>query len=242
MFLSKQIETDLGEYPGKSLKAINTTGSTLHEKDRAFIEKCFNAKIFDSYSCEGGANYYQCSSYNNYHPAEEYAISEFIADKYSLSDPEHPQRHITTDLHNYACPFIRYDTQDYVVLGAEETCSCGRKYKNIEKIKGRDTDILISPSGKFILMENILGYFEDSDKISKQILQVQVVQEQIDKIIFNMVVNDNYSNETQKEIYKYWHNFIGSDVDVIVKVVDEIKLTSGGKRRTVIRNPDIRIT
>jgi len=237
MFLSEQIESLHGKYLGKSLIAINTTGSTLHEKERNYIEKIFNVKIFDSYSCEGGAFYAQCSSHNNYHPAEEYAISEFIPDNYSSTDSENTRRHITTDLHNYACPFIRYDTQDYIVLGDDETCSCGRKYKNIIKIKGRDTDILITPSGKYILMENILGYFEDK----YQIQQIQVIQEQLDKFIFNVVVNEEYSEEIHNEISKYWQNFIGIESNVIIKKVSEINLTPTGKRRTVIRNPQIKL-
>lgn len=241
MFLSEQIAADFGQYSGKSLKAINSTGSTLHSNQRMLIEKCFNVKVFDSYSCEGGANFFQCPTHNNYHPSEEYAISEYIKDNYSLSDPEHPLRHITTDLHNYVNPFIRYDTQDYIVLGDNNDCTCGRKFKNIKKIRGRDTDILITPSGKCILMENILGYFEDGDKVSQHVTQVQVVQDEIDKIIFNIVVNKSFTAETLKEMIDYWQNFIGNDVNVVIKAVDKILLTPSGKRRTVIRNPNIKL-
>ncbi len=121
----------------KELRGINTTGSTLHPYMRNKIEKIFNVNIYDSYSCEGGANFTQCEFLKYYHPSEEYAISEFLDDDFTKNDEENSKRHITTDLTNYATPFIRYDTQDYVVLGSEEKCSCGREYANILKIKGK---------------------------------------------------------------------------------------------------------
>ncbi len=234
MFLAKQIANDTGKYMGKSLVAINTTGSTLFDQDRDFIQKVFGVPIFDSYSCEGSAYFAQCDL-QTYHPSHEYAISEFIADKYSIQDKEQPFRHITTDLHNYANPFIRYDTQDYVVLGEDCKCKCGRNMKNIKKIKGRDTDILVSPSGKYILMENIYGYFEDKP----QILQIQVIQDTASSMNMNLVVSEECSNIQIEQIESYWKNFIGNDVDFQINIVSDIPLTPSGKRRTIIRNSNI---
>ena len=54
-----------------------------------------------------------------------------------------------------------------------------------------------------------------------------------------MIVNNSFTPEVQHKISNYWKNYIGNDVNVIVEVVDEIKLTPTGKRRTVIRNPKI---
>lgn len=238
VFLSEQIVAQKGKYPSSNIKAVNTTGSTLHDKDRKYIETVFNVRVFDSYSCEGGAYYSQCPTLSNYHPAEEYAISEFIRDDFYSLDPEKPLRHITTDLHNYACPFIRYDTQDYIVLNDnDEHCNCGRNYINVKKIKGRDTDILITPSGKYVLMENVLGYFEDK----YQVVQVQVIQELTDKFIFNLIVNNDFNDKIFNEIHSYWQDFIGYESDIVINLVNEIKLTPTGKRRTVIRNPEIKL-
>lgn len=233
--LAKEIESIQGQYDGKSLKAINTTGSTLHHNTRAFIEQTFKTRIFDSYSCEGGAVYSQCAESGFYHPAEEYAISEFITDEFTHSAPDKPVRHITTDLHNYASPFIRYDTQDYLVLGPEKICSCGRHFINIDKIKGRDSDILITPSGKYLIVENFVAYFEWIPEVD----QIQVVQDKLDEIAINLIVNETFTPEVKLKIYNYWTNYVGSDVNVTIDVVDEIKLTPTGKRRTVIRNPEL---
>lgn len=242
LFLANQLLSQDLFYKGKSLKAINTTGSTLHLQDKRQIEKAFNVKIFDSYSCEGGAIFFQCPDCYNYHPAEEYAISEFIEDAYSTSHADRPLRHITTDLHNFASPFIRYDTQDYIVISNEKMCGCGKNFTTIKAIHGRDTDILVSPSGKYILMENILGYFEDNNDVSAHVKQVQVVQKNVQEFVFNLVVHDSFTANMQNRIYKYWQDFIGHDATVMIKTVDKISLTPTGKRRMIIRNPAIKIT
>jgi phenylacetate-CoA ligase len=236
-FLSKIINEDSQTYTNNNLIAINTTGSTLHDNIRADIENVFKVKIYDSYSCEGGAMFAQCPDLTNYHPAQEYAISEFIEDNFTNSNPEKPLRHITTDLHNYATPFIRYDTQDYVVLGNTEKCTCGRNLLNIKQIKGRDSDILITPSGKFLIVENFVAYFEWRYEVD----QIQIIQNKIDTIEMNLIVNSNFNNEVLNKIKTYWENYIGNDVKLTIQIVDEISLTPTGKRRTVIRNPEIEI-
>lgn len=234
-FLAKRIRDKNETYHGDNLIAINTTGSTLHDDVRKEIEDTFNVRIFDSYSCEGGAVFAQCPTCESYHPAEEYAISEFIADSITRSDPEKPYRHITTDLHNYASPFIRYDTQDYIVLGNKQACGCGRNYMNIKRIKGRDSDILRTPSGKLLIVENFVAYFEWIPEVD----QIQVIQDKPDEIVIKMIVNSSFTPDTKLKISNYWENYIGSDVNLIIEIVDSIKLTPTGKLRTVIRNSNI---
>jgi len=236
-FLSREIATISKTYRGNSLVAINTTGSTLQDTVRDEIEKVFGVKIYDSYSCEGGTIFAQCSCSKYYHPAEECAISEFIEDAVTLSDARRPRRHITTDLFNYASPFIRYDTQDYIVLGGENRCDCGRPFINIEQIRGRDSDIIRTPSGKLLIVENFVAYFEWITEVD----QIQVIQEEIDKVIIKLVVNVGFTKEIEKNIYTYWTNYIGNDVELIIELVEKLNLTPTGKLRTVIRNPKIRL-
>ena len=236
LFLSSFIKNYDGGI-GDSLLAINTTGSTLLNESRMKIENVFKTKIYDSYSCEGGAICAECKTSENYHFAEEYAISELIEDKYTLADSEHPLRHITTDLHNYVTPFIRYDSQDYVIPGDYKQCSCGSNFRNIKKIKGRDSDILITPGGKYLIVENFVAYFKWVESVD----QIQVVQKSLDEIVINLVVNNKYSKKVYQELLSYWKNYIGKEVNLSIEVVDEIKLTPSGKRRTLIRNPEISI-
>jgi phenylacetate-CoA ligase len=235
--LAQQTFEIRGAYQGKNIKAINTTGSTLNDDVRRQIENVFNVKIFDSYSCEGGAVFSECPTHSNYHPSEEYAITELIADNLTNLDKDKPLRHISTDLHNYASPFIRYDTQDYLVLDDQKGCDCGRNLLKVKKIKGRDSDVLKTPSGKLLIVENFVAYFE----WIKEVDQIQVVQEDINKIVIKMIVNKSFNNNVLQKIKNDWAEYIGDNVNVVIEIVDEIKLTPTGKRQTVIRNPKIPI-
>ncbi len=221
-----------------NLKAINTTASTLYPYMREKIQKVFNTKVYDSYSCEGGSVFSQCENLENYHPSEEYAISEFIEDSFSLSDPEKPKRHITTHLFNYANPFIRYDSQDYVVLGEEKKCGCGRNYINVSKIKGRDNAILLLPNGDYLLEVNFFPFFNDSVSVD----QFQVIQEKRDLIRMKLVVNSSFDDKALKETNNYWSDFFGSSVKFELEIGDNIELTPSGKHRFLIRNPEIKIS
>lgn len=237
LFLANLIKEQQCEFKKGSLLAINTTGSTLFDDTRETIESAFSVNIFDSYSCEAGANFTQCPLCGSYHPGEEYAISEFVADSYTEYDSDRALRHITTDLYNFASPFIRYDTQDYIVPYEDGQVQCSRPFKSIQKIKGRDGDILVTPSKKYFFTETFLAYFH----YVKQVNQVQIVQDRADHVSFNLVVNTLYDESVEQQLKEYWQNKFGDDITLSINVVDEIKLTPTGKRRTVIRNPDISI-
>jgi phenylacetate-CoA ligase len=91
----------------KGIKAINTTGNILTSEARRIIEERFNCPIFDSYSCEGGALFYEGPNRDNYLGSMEYAITEVLDNRLSEVNPGETGLHVTTDLHNFAMPLIR---------------------------------------------------------------------------------------------------------------------------------------
>lgn len=218
-----------------NLEGISTTASTLHKYMRDKIEKVFNVKIHDSCSCEGSAVFAQCENLEHYHPSEEYAISEFIEDEFSRNDADHAKRLITTELFNYALPFIRYDTQDYYVVDEEKTCSCGRSLLNISKIKGRDSDIFLLPSGKFLIEEDFFQFFDEMSAVN----QFQVYQEKQNLLHIRLVTNNKFNESIKNSMYKYWETYLGKDIEFTISIVDRIELTPSGKHRILIRNPEI---
>lgn len=210
--------------------AIATTGSTLHKAIREKIMKAFNCSVYDSYHCEGGANLSQCKT-GLYHSSMEYAITEIVD---SHGEKASKGRIVTTDLHNYATPFIRYDSQD-VAEKADLNCSCGYQLDAFSRIFGRDTDILITPKGKFLIYSPFAAWFEYEIFVK----QFQVIQEKIDLIIIKIVVEENTKRANIEKVRKYWGDYIGDGVEVFVEVVKDIPPAPSGKRRYLIRNKDI---
>ena len=215
--------------------AISTTGSVLSSPTRNLIEKQFDCKIFDSYRCEGGAYTSECETRSCYHSSMEYAITEIISNKHEVKKGK-KGRVITTDLNNYAVPFIRYDTQDYVTK-SKSKCSCGRNLLAIDSIDGRDGDILITPNGKILTLQEFGGYLQHFDSIE----QYQIIQDSINHIIIKLVTNNKFNKNEGKIIYNYWNNYIGSNVKLEIQIVDDISFTKSGKLRSTIRNKNIKL-
>ena len=205
--------------------AITTTGNTLYPETREEIEDAFGCKVFDSYSCEGNSNVFECSTHNAYHSTE-------VLDDFENPIKKGNGRLISTDLYNFAHPFIRYDTQDQVELDSTP-CSCGRKLLRYNRILGRSNDIITSSSGQKFIVHNFTGFFQTDHKRHKRAIQhFQVVKTKDQHVELNLVVNDAYDESVESFILEYWQDQLKCPVRV--NIVDEIPLTKSGKRRFII--------
>jgi phenylacetate-CoA ligase len=220
------------EHRGFSHKpiAITTTGNTLHPETRTEIETAFGCKIFDSYSCEGNSNVFECPSHTGYHSSEEYGISEII-DESGKPIVQGTGRLISTDLWDLAHPFIKYDTQDFVDIDSGP-CICGRQHLKILRILGRDNEVLEMKTGRKFIVHNFTGFFQtDIPEINRSIDQFQVVKKE-SKIIFRLVINRRFTETVSDYIKNYWEKEMQTYVEV--EIVENIPLTPGGKRRFII--------
>ena len=224
-YIEKHKTTDI------KLSSINTTGEILFPYMRKKIEEIFKCKIFDSYSGEGGALGFECDTHEKYHLASEYAFTEIIPN-YKFNMGKEKGEIVSTDFWNYATPLIRYNSKDVAVI-SKKGCNCNRVLPVIDRIEGRDVDILVTPSGKSLIVHYFTGYFEWVDSVS----QFQVIQTRADRVILKLVVNNNFNKIIKEKIYNDIRIYIGNDVDFSIEVVDEIPINpKNGKRRFVINN------
>ncbi len=210
---------------------INTTGNTLHDETREEIEKAFNCKIFDSYNCEGNPLVFECHTHKCYHSTEEYGLSEIVND--DGQEISNGIGHlISTDLWNFAHPFIRYKTQDLVEVSDKE-CECGRNLLRIDRIIGRDNDVLEVDSGRKFIVHNFTVFFSHTDitELNRSVEQFQVVKYS-EFILFRIVPNNRYSYAVSNFIRSHWEDEMGCKVKV--ETVGHIPLTKSGKRKFII--------
>lgn len=218
-----------------AIKAINTTGNILFPETRDVIEKVFICKIFDSYSCEGGPNVFECPSHENYHVSDEYGVLEIINDRGQNALPGEKGRVYVTDFHNFAFPFIRYDSMDIAIRG--DNCSCGRKLSTVKQIIGRDNDILVTRNGQYLVGQTFTTYF----KLVPWIDTFRVVQDTPTNINIEIVVNSNPEQYMLEDIRKYWLAYTDNSMEIEVAVVASIELLPSGKRKFLYRNPSIEL-
>lgn len=214
------------------LKSIITTSEPLYPHLREKIERMFHCKIFDSYGAEGAPIIFECPTHLCYHISPEIAITEYIPDP----DDSDRMRMIFTDLTNFATPFIRYDIGDYAKPG-QGVCQCGRSMTQVSALEGRDTDVLLTPSGKYITFYFFAGYFEH-----KQYLDFfQMRQTSYTDFVLYIVPNKHFSQDVIPEVKRDILDVMGQDVNLRIEIVDDIPLTSSGKRRFFVREKSINL-
>lgn len=213
-------------------QVLTTTGNVLRQKERETIEAAFGCKVFDAYASEGNSNVFECTTHECYHSSEEYGITEVVDDEGNRISSG-IGRVVTTDLWNYAHPFIRYDVQDRVEL-ADKPCSCGRAHLAIKRILGRDNELLIAPSGRRYTAHHFTVFFESTvtPELKDSIDQFQFIQHKDGSTTILLRVNEKYDNEVESYLKNYWMCEFGASVDI--KVVDRIPIMGNNKCRFII--------
>ena len=112
-----------------------------------------------------------------------------------------------------------------------EICSCGRGYKLLKEVVGRQQEMLETPEGKYIHGEFFTHIFWEIDGVK----EFQVVQEKIDTIVIKIVPEDDF-NEKQLDKIREIVRERSEGWTVEFKFVDAIKRTGAGKYKFIINN------
>lgn len=197
---------------------IMTTGSTLTKDYRDEIEKAFGCDIIDSYSCEGTPNTYETPLHDGYRVTDYFGIIEVI-DNNNKPVANGIGRVVSTNLWNFAHPFIRYDTQDLVEV----------KDGRIIRIMGRQCETLVEANGTLLTVHNFTHYFSDN---FPSVDGWQVVKQKDGNIRFRLVVNKLFSHDDEHNIINHWSSCTGKDISL--EIVDKLPLMSNNKHLSII--------
>jgi phenylacetate-CoA ligase len=213
-------------------KGIFTTAEVLFGPQREILEEVFACKVFDQYGMnDGGVSAYECEMHSGMHIDMLRSIME-VVDENGHKVKQGEEGHVlATSLHNFAFPFIRYDTKDLGVL-AVETCTCGRKTQLIHKIVGRVSDFIHTPEGRRIHGEFFTHIFWEIEWAK----QFQIIQKGKDRLVIKIVPNrrEDVDNEDLERMKSIISNRTGS-MELELEIVDVIKTTRAGKWRFIIR-------
>ena len=213
--------------------SIVTTAENLYTFQRNFIEDVIGCKIFDQYGAyDGGAGAFECEEHSGYHEAMERGIIEIVDEHDAPVPPGRPGRIISTDLHNYCMPFIRYDVGD-VAVAHGQTCPCGRGLSVIDSIEGRSSDYIQLSDGTRYSGESIIHLFNllyQQNRID--FAQYQVIQRHDDSVDVLLVKGNKPVASGINAIFETLSIHL-SGLKISVHVVDEIKVSKSGKFRFV---------
>ena len=156
-FLARYIEQN--NLPVSPVCAVFTTGEKLHSRYRRKLQKVFHAPVFDGYgAADGGLGAHECPLHEGLHVSEENCVVEITDDK-GKNLPDGQTGHvITTDLNNFAFPFIRYKVGDLAYF-KEDLCSCGRGSRVLGEVIGREGRAVYNKEGRpysSIVIDNMM--------------------------------------------------------------------------------------
>ena len=159
-----------------------------------------------------------------------YEVSEYCHLEVDTKAEAQSGEIVSTSLHNYAMPMIRYCPGDIGRnLGFEDEDS---PYPKIELIGGRGKNLLMGTEG-IISPAYFYMYLE---KINfNGLLKYQMVQEELDRVVIKIVPKINYIPETDEPILlEAAKKTISENIHFRIEYVSDIPFTKSGKFRQVI--------
>jgi phenylacetate-CoA ligase len=214
---------------------VLTGAEGLLPHDRAEINKAFG-DAFDTYGCrEVMLMASECPAHQGMHTSMENMIVEVVVRDGDTVRPARPGEVgevAITDLHNLACPMIRYVNGDLAVAAEDERCSCGRGLTRIREIQGRVTETMYDGHGNAVggLVFNIL--FSTIGHVARSF---QVHQQEDGSVVFKVVPFQGRAlPTTEEQILRAHADRYLPGAPFTIQIVDEIPLSPAGKRRVVV--------
>ncbi|MCF6351244.1 MAG: hypothetical protein L3J23_09505 [Flavobacteriaceae bacterium] len=211
--------------------AICTTSETLYDYQREEIEKAFQCKVFNQYASSEGSPFITECLLGNLHVNLDSGIFEFLNQNNKPAKPGEIAKMVVTSFRNLKTPLIRYDIGDNILLSKKNiSCECGCNMPIIEKIIGREDDLLLSENGTLIGMMAYKVF-----KYASNIKRGQIIQKSQDDITINLEIEPNFNKNNKQFLITKIKQSLGNSMKVKINIVTEIPLGKNGKFITVKR-------
>ena len=215
----------------RELRSVVTWGDQLHLHWRSAIETAFGTKVHDTYGCGEGMHIAaQCGQGHHYHLHDLDVVVEFLDEEGQPVVAGRPGNVVVTRLHAGPMPLIRYSIGDRAIAPDGSVCACGRNFTIIKEICGRTGDYVLTPTGNRLIVHFFTGILEYFNEVKA----FQAIQAEWGKLCLRVVPGPGYSGKTGEAICQALRAK-GADLEIHVEPVSDIPLTSGGKRKFIVR-------
>lgn len=206
------------------LREVRTFGEIVEAPIRLAARETWNAPLVDTYSSqEVGYIALQCPDHEHLHVQAESLIVEILREDDTPCAAGEIGRVVVTTLHNFAMPLIRYDIGDYAELG--QACSCGRGLTVLNKVLGRQRNMLVLPDGQRRWPTLVRG----NPALLPAIEQFQFVQRSLDELELRIVRAEPLTSEEAERLIAYVRETLEYPGQLRVRMVAEIPRSASGK-------------
>lgn len=215
-----------------SLRFAVSHGEELEGYQRELIQDTLKCRVINGYgAAEVGIIAYECPGGNMHIPAESIYV-EVIESEGEYEDGI--KEIAVTDLHNYAMPLLRYRIGDLGIL-SDSKCSCDRQLPIFSIIKGKIRDIIETPDGRSVHTVIFNSIFKDLLARGGKVDEWQVIQKSNSSFSVNIVRGNGFNDSHLSFLADRFHRYLGAQVQIDFKFLDEIKRHPSGKFRAFIR-------
>ena len=215
-----------------SPQAIWTTSAPLTKVQEKRIEKAFGAKVYDQYGCcEVFYLAAECPRKEGLHIFHDVRRIEFLNEQDQPVTDGCLGKVAITDFENMHFPLIRYLTGD-IGRALPSKCSCGISLPLMDKVRGRQSDMIWTPSRRRITGEYLTTIFDHEPTCVRQF---QVHQLHDYSIMLRVVPNESYEglDRVLRDVCETVESKTNHELSVVLEKVAQIPLHRG-KLRFVI--------
>lgn len=211
----------------KKVKVFFPTAETVLPSHREVIGRVLGCKLVDQYASSEGAPFILECKAGNLHIHPLTGIFEVVNKDMK---PSIEGEMLVTSFTTHGTPLVRYRIGDSIKLAPSELyCSCGSLFPLIERIEGRSTDYILSPTHGKVNLGNI----SNSTKDISGIIKFQVIQEDLNQVLVLVVANSEFNSIQRKNFIKALIKRFGTEITINLQVVDDIPTEKSGKFRIV---------
>jgi phenylacetate-CoA ligase len=138
---------------------------------------------------------------------------------------------VVTNLHAKAMPLIRYKIGDLAIKLPKKDYPEKRElgFPLLQKVIGRDTDIIKTKSGKYMVVHSFTGIFEYIPEIK----QFMVIQRDLEEIEIHYIVGKGFNKDILSNISEQINKYLVGELEIKYLEVDLIPSTASGKPQLI---------
>lgn len=215
-----------------SFKSAISWGDKLFDHYRKSITDTFGCKVYETYATTEGMMIAAQSDLQYMYIMSPNVFLEILDDN-GNEVPDGELGHVVvTSLNAYAMPLIRYKIGDLAIKLPKEMYPENKRLNLplLQKVIGRDTDLVKTKTGKFMTVHSFTGIFEYYPEIK----QFCVIQENLDGIYIQYIPDKNFNDIVLSKVEKHLRDFLNEDFVINFMKVDFIPPTNSGKPQIII--------
>ncbi len=217
-------------------KAAVTWGDKLFDHYKKTIHTAFGVRVCETYGSAEGLMMGGQKDLDNMYLMSSNVYIEIVDDNGNEVEDGELGHVLVTNLNGYAMPLIRYRIGDLAIKLPRDSYPFHRdcKFPLWHKIIGRDTDLVTTTSGKYLVVHSFTGVFEHLPEIK----QFCVIQNKREGITIQFIRGENFSELVLEKAKIKILSYIDEPFEIVFKEVESILPTKSGKPQLIISNLD----